>query len=572
MMEFSILKQGVIKMFQSPYNVKILLFVTLFICFAFYLFMGIYSYRRDKTSKTNVLFFSLCMSASLWAIGYAAMLFSSTIEIANVWRVVAGVGWGVFHGIWVSFAFSLGDLGEKKSSKIFQTFMYLFLFLFLTNYIMYSPSDVVGIETYGFVDNLYSAKPIGMIYSVFAAGLFTSGLVIIYLYRRNTQKNRVLLQLQIILVTSLLTFGLAVLTDLVFPVLGIVIFPSGIIFVIIGTSGMWYAINKHRMMSLSTELISEYIFETVNEPIFVLGEDFLVKNCNEAALKITGYHYRDMTQNSLDAIINFRSFNFNPATIIQAGNVIKIEVDLHTHGENEKNISYELSASIVYDKYKDILGFLIMLHDISEMKSIAETQKRYTVGIEESNVLLKTEIVDRIVSEDKVRQIAYYDTLTELPNRKNMLEEVDRLLINPMEKFAVLFLDLDKFKNINDTYGHDAGDYILKAVAVRLKGIVRSSDTISRIGGDEFVILLKNLKSNDNAEKIASAVVDALKIPFAFTENQLSIGGSIGISLFPENGMNSDALLKAADSAMYEVKSKGGSGYKVYSTSTRTAI
>ena len=90
---------------------------------------------------------------------------------------------------------------------------------------------------------------------------------------------------------------------------------------------MWYAINKHKMMSISSEFVSEYIFEAVNEPIFILGEDFLVKNCNKASLNITGYNYKDLEQNSLNAIINFRNFNFN--TIMQTGNVINIEVDLH---------------------------------------------------------------------------------------------------------------------------------------------------------------------------------------------------------------------------------------------------
>ena len=117
--------------------------------------------------------------------------------------------------------------------------------------------------------------------------------------------------MKIILITSLISFCLAAISDLIFPTLGYCIFPSGIITISIGMGGMWYAINKHKMMSISYEFVSEYIFEAVNEPIFILGEDFLVKNCNQASLNITGYNYKELDRKFIDEIINFRNFNFN---------------------------------------------------------------------------------------------------------------------------------------------------------------------------------------------------------------------------------------------------------------------
>ena len=145
-----------------------------------------------------------------------------------------------------------------------------------------------------------------------------------------------------------------------------------------------------------------------------------------------------------------------------------------------------------------------------------------------------------------------------------MLEDIDILLDTKNEKFAVVFIDLDKFKSANDTYGHEAGDNILKNVAVRLKNIIRSTDTVYRIGGDEFIIILRNLKTSANAEKIAVAALETLSTAFTYKENQLFIGGSIGISIFPEHGIDADTLIKNADSAMYEVKRTGGNGYKIY--------
>lgn len=545
-------------------NIKIMLFAILCICFIFYLFMGIYSYKRDDKSKVNLNFFILCISASLWAIGYAFMLISPNIEIANIWRIISAVGGMFFSGIWLFFAFSLKDTNHKNSSSKIQSLVYIIIIIFLIfliNILLDEPSKVISREAYGFVDN-YFTTTIGLVCSIYVAVLVIAGFVIIYFQMRNSPKNRVRKQMKTILITSLISISLGILTDLIFPILGIAVFPSGIISVSIAMGGMWYAINKHKMMSISYELISKYLFEAVNEPIFVLGEDFLVKNCNEASLNITGYNYKDLKQNSLDAIINFRNFNFN--TIMQAGKVINIEVDLHR--ENKEALVCELSATVIYDEYKDILGIVTLLHDVSERKNIAEIQQKYTSILEESNFKLENEITVRLLAEDQIRHFVYHDALTELSNRKKMLEYINILLDNKDEKFAVLFIDLDKFKSANDNYGHQAGDEVLKTVAVRLKSIIRSTDTISRIGGDEFIIILRDLKASANAEKIALAVGEKLSTAFTYKENQLLIGASIGISIFPEHGIDADTLIKNADLAMYEVKRKGGNGYKIHSS------
>ena len=250
------------------------------------------------------------------------------------------------------------------------------------------------------------------------------------------------------------------------------------------------------------------------------------------SLNITGY--KELKGSSLHAIINFRNFNFN--TIMQAGNVSNIEVDLHR--SNKEALVCELSATVIYDEYKDILGILVLLHDVSEKKKIAEIQKKYTLKLEESNLKLENEITVRLLAEEQIRHFVYYDALTELFNRKKMREDVDILLHNKREKFAFLFIDLDKFKSANDNYGHQAGDYILKTVAVRLKSIIRSTDEVYRIGGDEFIIILRNLKASANAEKIAVAALETLSIAFTYNENQLFVGACIGISIFPEHGID----------------------------------
>jgi len=537
-------------------NIKIMLFTILCICFILFLFMGIYSYKKDNKSKVNIIFLAICISVSLRAIGYALMLVSPNMGIANIWRIISILGLCFFNGLWISFAFIMKDTGPQKLGLKIQSLVYITSIIFFINNSLYEPSTVISGEAYGFVDNL-NATTIGSVSSIYVAVLFIVGLVIIYFKMKNSQKNRVRIQMETILITCLINFCLAVILSIIFPPLGMI---SGSVVTLIGMFGMWYAIDRHKMMSISYEIVSEYLFEAVNEPILILGEDFLVKDFNNACLNLTGYNNKDLEQNSLNQLINFKDFDFN--TIMQSGNVINIEVDLHR--KNKKALVCELAATVIYDEYKDILGILILLHDVSERKSIVEIQKKYSLELEETNFKLKNEIKERLLAENQIRHYVYYDTLTELLNRKKMREDIDILLDNKNVKFAFFFIDLDKFKSANDNYGHQAGDYILKIVAVRLKSIISPIDTVYRIGGDEFIIIMRNLKVIADAEKMAVAIGETLSAAFIYNENQLFIGASIGISIFPEHGLDQDTLSTKADLAMYEAKRKSENGYKVY--------
>ena len=128
-------------------------------------------------------------------------------------------------------------------------------------------------------------------------------------------------------------------------------------------------------------------------------------------------------------------------------------------------------------------------------------------------------------------------------------------------------LDFDKFKVINDKYGHDTGDKLLKSFAGRLKKIVRKSDTIARFGGDEFVIVSGDFSNIEDMEKFAKKVIDVFREPFKIDKLKLDLNGSIGISIFPDDSLNQSDLVKFADTAMYEAKKNGGNNYKFYSIS-----
>lgn len=180
---------------------------------------------------------------------------------------------------------------------------------------------------------------------------------------------------------------------------------------------------------------------------------------------------------------------------------------------------------------------------------------------------ISRDISERKRMEEYLHDLARRDVLTELPNRTLLEESIGKALVEAHrnnQTVAILVIDLDRFKNINDTLGHNAGDKLLKLAASRLKACIRPSDIVARWGGDEFVILLPGLRSVDIAAGVAERCLEALSQPFDVDGRSLHITTSIGISMFPDGGTGAEVLIKNADTAMYRAKAQGGDCYSIY--------
>lgn len=177
------------------------------------------------------------------------------------------------------------------------------------------------------------------------------------------------------------------------------------------------------------------------------------------------------------------------------------------------------------------------------------------------------DITKRKQAEQKLAYLATHDALTELPNRTlfNIRLKLEMgHAIRDKNRLAVMLLDLDGFKEINDTLGHDTGDEVLRAVARRLESILRKSDTVARLGGDEFLVLVPELSSAEDAGISAHKMIQALAAPLVIEGKGLCLKGSLGIAIFPDHGDDPETLIKYADMAMYLTKSEGGGGYRFY--------
>lgn len=211
-------------------------------------------------------------------------------------------------------------------------------------------------------------------------------------------------------------------------------------------------------------------------------------------------------------------------------------------------------AAIVRTDSSDVFGYTqLLLQSVMGMGMIA--------------CLLEDEREAAELASDEIEHLAYHDALTGLPNRPLFFDRLIVALANASRaphKAGVFFLDLDRFKDINDSLGHSLGDGLLKAVADRIRHCIREGDTLARFGGDEFTLLIPRVEHVEDAAKIAQKIIETLKIPFVIQDRELFVSTSIGVSIFPTDGADPETLVRNADTAMYRAKDSGRDNYQLY--------
>ena len=289
----------------------------------------------------------------------------------------------------------------------------------------------------------------------------------------------------------------------------------------------------------------ELILNSAGEGIFGLDLDGIITFCNPAGAKILGYKNKDelmgQSYNSIFSRIKSNECNHK----ISFDSYIKqshkrYETDEQFFKKDGSHFPVEYVISSIKEDGQ-IVGYVVTFKDITSRKQM----------------------------EEKINYHAYYDSLTSLPNRVLLKDRLNQGLTYAGlrgKKLAVMFIDLDRFKVINDTLGHGYGDTLLQEVAVRLNTCIQKGDTVSRQGGDEFTIILPSIDCEESVIKVAERVLEAFEKPFVINGNEVIIKPSIGISLYPPDGDNAENLLKNADTAMYKSKELGGNTYQFYAS------
>ena len=255
--------------------------------------------------------------------------------------------------------------------------------------------------------------------------------------------------------------------------------------------------------------------------------------------------YREVFSASLGALL--REESLLPMKMVCVdGRYVDVEVGL-TSFDGQIGSRFLLEARDITDHNRHVTA----------LRKLIETLEQ---RVRERTSELTREVVERRKAEEAMRHMASHDVLTGLPNRylfKDRLAQALARATRDSTLAALLFVDLDGFKPVNDTHGHDAGDLLLKGVARRLESSVRATDTVARIGGDEFVLALTDLKVVEDATRIACNLIAFLNEPFDIRGQEIRIGASVGVALFPDHGKTADEIGRAADSAMYAAKRAG---------------
>jgi len=303
-----------------------------------------------------------------------------------------------------------------------------------------------------------------------------------------------------------------------------------------------------------SEELHRYIVNSSPDIVFMLDRqgNFCFLNSKVEALlgygcgELLGRHFRYLVD---EKDVTKAAYAFQDPTI-SATNPRTIELRLKTRGSRKANRHFEITAF-------PIDGEAMGLE--SEVPAAAK-RKAQIYGT-------ARDITERKEAEAFINFQAYHDLLTRLPNRALFKDRLNLAITHARrnnQKLAVMFLDLDRFKVVNDTLGHAMGDRLLQAVTQRLESCLRRGDTLSRFGGDEFTLLLPEISSLDDARKIARKLISVLKAPFQLGEHEVFVGVSIGIAVFPEGGQDLDQLIQNSDIAMYHVKGRGKDGYQFY--------
>ncbi|HEY0858804.1 MAG TPA: EAL domain-containing protein, partial [Albitalea sp.] len=186
---------------------------------------------------------------------------------------------------------------------------------------------------------------------------------------------------------------------------------------------------------------------------------------------------------------------------------------------------------------------------------------------ERMRMTIVRDLRDRHAAQARIHHLAHHDTLTGLPNRSAFMEYLEHLMLGASEggsQLALLFIDLDHFKRVNDSLGHLVGDTLLRTVASRITGVLRATDVVARFGGDEFMVLLPNIVQRGHVEEVAQKLLQAVEAPLHAEGRPLSVTPSIGVALFPDDGATAEELIKHADTAMYLAKSRGRAQYRFF--------
>ena len=552
-----------------------------FICGIIYVILGIITLLNDSKNNLNKLFFVICMSLAFWAFMFSLMNWSIDAQSVSNFYLYSTFSWATFYCLFLHFIVILTDRGDLLKKKFRYLIFYLPALLSIYLYVFNPETAHNFVRTnlgWVYVESTNKGFVWTNFYNVYYFLYLMAVIFFLFKWWKNSEIVRERKQAKLILITTFIAMITGGVSDIVIPMFTRPFMPSiGIILTMVPIIGIWYSIKKYKLMDLNPENFALEVLKIMSEGLIISNHEGMIKDINSGALKLLGYEKRKIINKPISSLFS------ETIEISKLTNCSSLEIQIMQSDNNKLPVL--LSSSILKDEWGDSLGIVCIFQDISQIKLVQqELMKSYdeleikvqerTSELSNSNKDLEFEINARIDMEEEIKKLAYHDYLTGLPNRRLFIDILNQGIVDVQKGKAigVLFLDLDSFKRINDTMGHDKGDELLKIVSKRLTNIMKQSDTVCRVGGDEFLILIQNVENEQYIRDISKGILDIFQEPFKINGNDLYITTSIGGAIYPIDGEDEETLIKNADIAMYKAKEKGRNKFELCTTVIKDSL
>jgi diguanylate cyclase (GGDEF)-like protein/PAS domain S-box-containing protein len=501
--------------------------------------MGAIIVVRERGSHVGVIYFFITLAIATWFVGFSGGYVAPHVVAADVWVRLGNIGVAFIPTLTLQFTWNMLRPANRLQWLLRAGWIASVAFAFA---VVALPSTFGTPYHYpwGYYGhyNVYSSLLIPFL------GVFFGVTLYLYLqaYRRARAGSIAARRAKLLFIA----WGIGSFGAIDFlPGYGIDMHPFGFLVVIVGVSITTYVTARYRLLDITPAFAAQHIIENMNDGLIVLDKDGVVRVANNTLLGLIGTTKEGFIGRGIPLSL-LRLFSRSELRSIEAGMPMQ-----------NREIEFTRSDGTV----------LVLSLGISTMRAAGDANAAY-VGV-------VRDITESKRAEQRIRYLAYYDNLTNLPNRQSFQEQLRAALARAAQNkrmVALLFLDLDHFKRINDTLGHAFGDRLLQAIAARLQGCVRktrigaaeSEATVARLGGDEFIVALSDLQKQDDVTPVAQRILAAVSEPVRLDQHEIAITASLGISVYPRDGDDDEALLKNADAAMYQAKDAGRHSYVFY--------
>jgi len=519
------------------------------------LISGILVLLNNPKAPGNRCFFAIAIAIGFWSVGLAFSNIAPDVATCEICRRIAAVGWGTIFACILHFFLVLTGKNNLLKKWWFYFLLYLPALICLLAYAIPSglipkPYNLQHTE-FGWVNvsTIADYTIWDWIFNAYYIGYSVTGIFLISQWGKKSSEPNIKMQSLIISWSYLIALILATITDILLGNFYATLPQMAPVALLIPILGIYHAIEKYGLIvSEPATKRTNHIRIMISVTLYVVFTFMQVISSRSNSMVIIGGLSNIAFQGIITQIHLFISIylvlmegrpGYLTALLLDAWSILN------------------LSSFMIRQKTPQQLpGFISYLGILFILRLISSYQRRTAAYIEEINRQKK----NLEESEKKLYRMAYFDSLTGLHNREWFVEYLNKSIHAAQRRLSligVIFIDLDSFKSINDTMGHSFGDYALKLLSSRLSSCIREEDAIARFSGDEFLIMVSDLKNLEDLHKITDRIMKVFHAPVALQDIEYFITASVGVAVFPEDGLNAETLIKNAEIAMYSAKNKG---------------